>query len=169
MQKVPHPFWWNTENFKKLNALLYPSAVKRGINWIWDLILKIRWKTAILAIGIILWSTTPALATEDTWTWYQKYTSYLNDAWYEIVDTAWFKWFIEKFSSVLEVLEKYWLTWEDINDAMNLYSSWIQRWDNPKAFIMAYRYFLWSFPNPEIHLSELLASIGITLEEDKKS
>jgi len=65
------------------------------------------------------------------------------------------------FQPLLEYLDGFILTGEDINNAMNLYSSWKLKEQAPREFMDFYNYFLHSYPNPDIDIAQKLSEIGI--------
>jgi len=113
---------------------------------------------ASLATAILLTTANPAGAEEcNMW----LYEWYLYDSGYDVIDRDWFKNFLTLFRPVLEHLDHYGLTWDDINIAMNVYSSWQQHEESPNAFMSFYHEFLAWFSNPEIELAMRLEEIGI--------
>jgi len=153
MKNNSHPLWRNADNFAKLHKK--KAELRMPSLWL-------KHKIAFLATSILIGTSTPAWSQESTSSNLSLYEWYLNDYWYEIVDREWFYDFLSVFSPILDSLHEIWvLTGYDINDAMNLYVSWLNREENIDEYLRNYLYFAESFPNPEIAVQDLLSGIWI--------
>lgn len=70
------------------------------------------------------------------------------------------------FKTLYQSFLQFWIPWitfellgYDINNAMNVYSAWLERDVKPDVYVQNYTYFIKGFPNPNIPLAELLSRI----------
>jgi len=90
------------------------------------------------------------------------YYTLLRDADYEITDKEWFTNFIVNFWGILLELHKRTnsLTWDDINNAMNLYSAFSAEWKESAWYIEKYDIFISTFPDPNLEVVNILERHG---------
>ena len=146
-----HMLWSNAHNFQRLYESIDREARVKVFR-------RVKKRFSVLVFAILIASASPTQSAEqDMW----LYEQYLYDSWYDVVDREWFWEFLDMFQPLLEYLDGFILTGEDINNAMNLYSSWKLKEQAPREFMDFYNYFLHSYPNPDIDIAQKLSEIGI--------
>lgn len=98
------------------------------------------------------------------WVMAEKWLYYtlLSDAGFEVIDREWFSQFIVDFGWVLHFLHTRTnsLTGDDVNAAMNLYTTHSAMDENIEAYADAYDFFLRTYSDLDLQMEKLLASYG---------